>query len=97
MVNAASSASLYKSWGDGERNFSVFYFDAVMIYWQCMHTTWYISVDTQLTFLAPPLVYLLWKFGKKASFLPVALISLSSAYTFYICYDRQFIADELVM
>lgn len=65
---------------------------------QCMHTTWYISVEWQMTvFVAPVLIYLLWKCGRRIVTLIAALIVVSSLYAVKIAYDHKFIAHEFDM
>lgn len=59
-----------------------------------MHTTWYLSVEWQLTLLAPLIVYLLWKFGKKAITAIVALEVAASLYITLIAYSNKFIVHE---
>jgi len=57
---------------------------------QCLHTTWYISVDWQMTALvAPALIYLLWKFYRVTEALIEILIISSSMYGMKVCYDLQ--------
>lgn len=62
-----------------------------------MHTTWYLSVEWQMMiFVAPVLVYLLWKLGQ-AYILPLIkmLIVLSCLYGFKVSYGNGFNAKEL--
>lgn len=61
---------------------------------QCMHTTWYLSVEWQLTLLAPLIIYLLWKFGYKAVTVIVALEIAASFYIIMIAYSNKFIVHE---
>ena len=46
-------------------------------------------------FVAPILVYLLWRFGSKALILVFVLIGASAVYAFKVSYDNKFIGDEL--
>lgn len=59
-----------------------------------MHTTWYLSVEWQLTLLAPLIIYLLWKFGKKAFTIIAALEIAASLYIMAIAYSNKFIVQE---
>jgi len=52
---------------------------------QCLVHSWYLSVEFRLFLALPPLVYLIWRYGKKWLLLPIAMIAYRtfSAYQFY--------------
>ncbi|CRK93119.1 CLUMA_CG006713, isoform A [Clunio marinus] len=61
----------------------------------CMHTTWYLSVDFQMTILvAPILVYLLWKYGQNVIILIIGLILMSSVYVYQKAIESNIIVKQ---
>lgn len=97
VVSVASSSSLCKSARNGEWN-KLFYCSIFISSLQCMLTTWYLSVDWQMTvFVAPILIYMLWKFGKSILKFIVLMIIISCLYGFKICLQNKFVAQELNM
>lgn len=60
-----------------------------------MHTTWYLSVEWQMTvFVAPLLIYLLWRFGNNAVKLIEALIVVQSLHAVFIFYKSKIIVQD---
>lgn len=63
-----------------------------------MHTLWYISVDWQMTFfIAPVLIYMLWKLGQRTTRLIQILIMISCLNAFKISYENKYVAREIDM
>lgn len=62
---------------------------------QCMHSTWYLSVEWQLTVISPLFIYLLWKFGTKAISIIMTLALVSSYGGVLIAYVNEFIVQDL--
>ena len=63
-----------------------------------MHTTWYLSAEWQMTiFIAPPLIYLMWKFGRKTTYMIAGITLLASLLAVKIAHDYKFIAREIDM
>jgi peptidoglycan/LPS O-acetylase OafA/YrhL len=64
---------------------------------QCLLHTWYLSVDMQLFWLSPLLLFPLFYYGKKFSWVIVLLLSLSMACTFTVSYINEFSAYSMLM
>lgn len=99
VVSVASYTSLCKPSRDGEWLNAHLRFDKSLfsVILQCMHTTWYLSVEWQMTIIvAPILILALRKFGS-AWVLPLIklLIALSCLYGFKVSYENDFNAKEL--
>jgi hypothetical protein len=63
-----------------------------------MHTTWYMSVDLEMTILVAPIViFLLRKFDKPMVVVVKAMIVASSLYACKIAHDNKFIVKNLDM
>lgn len=63
-----------------------------------MHTTWYISVEWQMTVVVAPIfIYLLWKFGQRMLTWIIAIIIVSSLYAVKVAYEHEFIARDFDM
>jgi hypothetical protein len=68
------------------------------IFFQCMHTLWYVDVDFQMTIIvAPILIYLLWRFENKAVHLIVTITLVLAAYASKIALDNGFMIREIDM
>jgi peptidoglycan/LPS O-acetylase OafA/YrhL len=58
----------------------------------CLHTTWYLSVEWQVTiFISPVLIYLISKYGKNGVTFVEALVVMSSLYAVWVSYKNKFI------
>nr|CAI5840834.1 unnamed protein product [Callosobruchus analis] len=62
---------------------------------ECLHHTWYLSVDTQLYFLSPIFLILLWKYPKAGIALLITATSGSMATVAYLTYHYRLPAFDL--
>lgn len=60
-----------------------------------MHSTWYLSVEWQLTIIAPIFIYIIWKHGTKGVTLVLIIALLSSYGGVLINYLNNFIVRDM--
>lgn len=69
-----------------------------LIYFQCMPTTWYLSVEWQMFLLAPILIYPAWKFGRRILLVVLpAFIAASSYFAYRVSLEKGLVMTDLVM